>query len=74
VRIDELAEEEPPAEEVVAFGGYVGTAMMEYYRFIGACRYLRNGECGIYEDRPSACRNFEVGSEDCRKIRFDEID
>jgi Fe-S-cluster containining protein len=25
------------------------------------------GTCGIYEDRPQVCREFAVGSPDCRK-------
>ena len=39
-----------------------------------ACKALRGivGDevaCGIYEERPKACRRFEVGSEDCLEMR-----
>ena len=36
-----------------AFGGVVGSTCF----------------CGIYEERPSACRQFEVGGRACREAR-----
>lgn len=30
---------------------------------------LPNGACGIYEERPSACRSLEVGDSGCRFAR-----
>ena len=36
----------------------------------GKCPNLMpDNKCGIYERRPQACKNFQVASEDCNKIR-----
>lgn len=72
VTIDEFTQD-PDVKEQVAFGGYEGTVAMEFYHFVGACRYLAGGECSVHEQRPSACRNFEVDSEDCKIIRLENI-
>lgn len=36
----------------------------------GSCpNLLPDGACGVYEQRPNACRNFEVDAESCRSAR-----
>ena len=33
------------------------------------CKYLVDGKCSIYKDRPERCKAFEAGSKSCVKIR-----
>lgn len=35
----------------------------------GACVALEDGLCTIYEDRPTLCRDFEAGSDECDEAR-----
>jgi len=35
----------------------------------GDCPNLNSGKCGVYEERPGACRNLEPGSKECFQIR-----
>ena len=30
------------------------------------CKHLKDGLCQIYDTRPDICRNFKVGSNDCK--------
>lgn len=34
----------------------------------GACVALQEGGCGIYEDRPTVCREFRQGNSECQEI------
>lgn len=37
---------------------------------VGSCpNLLPNGACGVYEERPNACRSLEVGDSGCRSAR-----
>jgi Fe-S-cluster containining protein len=45
------------------------------YALLGACKYLEIDEagweyCGVYEDRPEVCRNFETASSKCQVLRI----
>ena len=45
------------------------------YALVGACKYLETDEngwenCGVYEERPEVCRNFEVASPKCQLLRI----
>lgn len=47
---------------------------MGRYALIGSCKNLEKDEngleyCGVYEDRPQVCRDFEVGSPKCKIMR-----
>lgn len=33
------------------------------------CAALKDGQCMIYENRPTVCRDFEVGGQDCLTAR-----
>ena len=33
------------------------------------CKYLVDGQCSIYADRPEACRTYEVDGVWCKKTR-----
>jgi Fe-S-cluster containining protein len=44
------------------------------YMLLGDCVYLQTTpdglqQCGVYEDRPSMCREFEMGGDKCKTIR-----
>jgi Fe-S-cluster containining protein len=44
------------------------------YLLLGECVYLETTpegleQCGVYENRPSVCRDFEMGGDKCRNIR-----
>lgn len=57
-----------PVESLFAEGGQT------YVKFAcGRCVHLQLGEgkavCGVYEDRPEACRAFRAGSFECGKAR-----
>jgi|GEM_PF-1641717 Fe-S-cluster containining protein len=44
------------------------------YMLVGSCGYLMTDAqgweyCSVYADRPRVCREFEVGGEDCHRIR-----
>ena len=41
--------------------------LMEFDRGDGACRYLVNNECSIYENRPLICRIDEMYEEEYSK-------
>ena len=50
--------------------GYEGTTPMYIMHIVGKCLYQNSkGDCSIWEMRPHACRNFELGDEDCNDIR-----
>ena len=34
----------------------------------GACIALQDGGCGIYEDRPTVCREFRQGQSECQEV------
>ena len=53
-------------------GVYVATngSGMNIVGIKGNCpNLLPSGECGIYDERPEACRNLVVGGQDCRSAR-----
>ena len=31
------------------------------------CKHFKDGRCGIYEERPQVCRDFESGGEVCKE-------
>ena len=33
------------------------------------CKYLVDGQCSVYDDRPEACRAYEVDGVWCKKTR-----
>jgi Fe-S-cluster containining protein len=44
------------------------------YMLLGECVYLKTSaegveQCGVYEYRPTICRDFEMGGDMCRHIR-----
>jgi Fe-S-cluster containining protein len=44
------------------------------YMLLGECVYLETSpegveQCGVYENRPTICRDFEMGGDMCRHIR-----
>ncbi len=44
------------------------------YMLLGACKYLVTDEngwerCGVYDERPQVCRDFEMGSPKCLTLR-----
>lgn len=44
------------------------------YALIGACKYLATDDngweyCSVYDERPGACQDFEMGGEKCQLIR-----
>ncbi len=45
--------------------GYPGRERMMRKNGDGACVALSNGLCGIYDLRPTPCREFEAGSDCC---------
>ncbi len=53
-----------------------GELGVEYFRVDVACPFLENESCGIYPDRPLACREFLVTSpaENCRDPGPDNIE
>lgn len=36
---------------------------------LGICPHLKDSNCTIYERRPNACANFQMGEENCRNIQ-----
>ncbi len=59
-----MGEDDVPSEfiEVDAWGGHVMARLAD-----GWCAALDRGTmlCGIYEHRPTICRDFEMGGSDC---------
>jgi len=50
----------------VHYDGEKGQYKMDGYICIDrVCDHLKDGLCGIYEDRPFNCKQFKVGSEKC---------
>jgi len=45
---------------------YHGELQGEMFVLDVPCRMLEDGECTVYDQRPEACRRFEVGSTACR--------
>jgi len=39
-----------------------------------ACRFLREEGCGVYEDRPAACRYYALGAMGLRKMGTSEVE
>lgn len=35
-------------------------------KIVGECGNLKEGLCSIYEQRPRGCRDFELGSQNCK--------
>nr|MBI5455357.1 YkgJ family cysteine cluster protein [Candidatus Levybacteria bacterium] len=51
---------------------YAESAESSYYAaaIAGPCANLgQDGECLVYQERPTHCRRFETGSSDCDKAR-----
>lgn len=48
-----------------------GGIIVEWLLIKGVCPNLKNGACAVYEQRPPACRNFQIGSVECDEVRVD---
>lgn len=48
-----------------------GGIIVEWLLIKGVCPNLKNGACAVYEHRPPACRNFQIGSVECDEVRAD---
>ena len=55
-----------PSEDAFAWISHHAERSGNCLRFECRCLELtRDGRCGIYEDRPRVCRDYEPGNDDC---------
>ena len=65
----DILPEDLPDGVYYSHAGYEGTVYFENIRIVGMCPNNEDGNCMIYNNRPSACDNYEVGGDDCNKVR-----
>ena len=39
------------------------------FRIHSPCKHLIGGKCGIYENRPNVCKQYEVGGKMCKAAK-----